>query len=152
MKKNASKITDLLALTVFAVFAVCVLVVLLYGAGSYRALVQRGEESFRLRTCTQYVATRVLQAETVTVADFDGCPALQLSEQVDGTVYVTRVYCCGGYLRELFCAEGAALSPDDGEKLLPAADLQLSLEGDLLTVSVDGYPVLLQLRGKGDAS
>ena len=96
MKKNASKITDLLALTVFAVFAVCVLVVLLYGAGSYRALVQRGEESFRLRTCTQYVATRVLQAETVTVADFDGCPALQLSEQVDGTVYVTRVYCCGG--------------------------------------------------------
>ena len=50
MKKNASKITDSLALTVFAVFAVCVLVVLLYGAGSYRALVQRGEESFRLRT------------------------------------------------------------------------------------------------------
>ena len=146
MKKNASKITDLLALTVFAVFAVCVLVVLLYGAGSYRALVQRGEESFRLRTCTQYVATRVLQAETVTVADFDGCQALQLYEQVDGTVYVTRVYCCGGYLRELFCAADADLSPGDGEKIIEAGSLCLSVDGDLLTASVDGVPILLQLR------
>ena len=32
MKKNASKITDLLALTVFAAFAVCLLIVQQFGA------------------------------------------------------------------------------------------------------------------------
>ena len=46
MKEKRSKLTDLLALTVFAVFALCVLLVLLSGAKVYRGLVQRGEENF----------------------------------------------------------------------------------------------------------
>lgn len=149
MKKSASKITDLLALTVFAVFAVCILTVLLYGARGYRRMVQRGDESFRLRTCTQYVRTRVRQAQQLQTEDFEGCDALTIREEIDGSVYLTRIYCYEGYLRELFCAEGAGLSPRDGEKLLPAESLQLSLEDGLLTALVDGYPVLLQLQGKG---
>ena len=67
MKKNASKITDLLALTVFAAFAVCLLIVLLFGAQLYQNLVQRGEESFRQRTATQYLRTRVQQAEHISL-------------------------------------------------------------------------------------
>ena len=123
MKKNPFKITDLLALTVFAAFAVCVLVVLLSGARVYKTLVQRGEDSFRLRTATQYVATRVRQAEDVTVADFDGYEALHIREEIDGAVYVTRIYCCDGYLRELFCAQSAELSPEDGEKIMEAESM-----------------------------
>ena len=107
MKKNPFKITDLLALTVFAAFAVCALVVLLSGAQVYQRLVQRGEDSFRLRTASQYVTTRVRQAENVTVADFDGCEALCIQEEIDGKVYVTRIYCYDGFLRELFCAQSA---------------------------------------------
>ena len=148
MKKNPFKITDLLALTVFAAFAVCVLVVLLSGAQVYQTLVQRGEESFRLRTATQYVATRVRQAEDVTVADFDGCEALCIREEIDGEVYVTRIYCCNGYLRELFCAQSAELSPEDGEKIMEAERMSFSQNEDLLTVSVDNQNVILQLRGK----
>lgn len=146
MKKNVSKLTDLLALAVFAAFAVCVLIVLLCGARSYNALVQRGEENFRQRTAAQYVATRVRQAENLTVTDFGGCDALTISEQIGGEVYLTRVYCCGGYLRELFCAADADLSPGDGEKIIEAGSLCLSVDGDLLTASVDGVPILLQLR------
>lgn len=151
MKDKNTKITDLAVLPVFAVFAVCVLTVLLYGARVYSLLTQQGEESFRMRTLTQYVTTRVRQAETVSVTDFAGCEALALTEQSDGTTYVTYVYCYEGFLRELFCAEGASLLPADGEKLLPAERLQLSVEGDLLTAVVDGFTVNLQLRGKGEA-
>jgi hypothetical protein len=148
MKKNPFKITDLLALTVFAAFAVCVLIVLLSGARVYKTLVQRGEESFRLRMATQYVATRVRQAEDVTVADFDGYEALHIREEIDGAVYVTRIYCCDGYLRELFCAQSAKLSPEDGEKIMEAESMSFSQNEDLLTVSVDDRKVILQLRGK----
>ncbi len=149
MKKNVSKMTDLLALTVFAVFAMCVLTVLLYGADGYQNLVQRGENSFRMRTAAQYVSTRVRQAEKVTVTDFDGCEALTVTEEIDGVAYVTRVYCCGGYLRELFCAQSAALSPEDGEKILPVESLHFSVDGDVLTVLSPDWRIILQLRGKG---
>lgn len=153
MKKNVSKITDLLALTVFAVFAVCVLTVLLYGADVYQKLVQRGEENFRLRTATQYVSTRVRQADEITVEDFEGCRALATYEKIDGAVYVTRVYCYDGFLRELFCAENAALSPEDGEKIIPAETMKICVENGLLTATIDGKQVILQLRSeKGDVS
>ena len=148
MKKNPFKITDLLALTVFAAFAVCALVVLLSGAQVYQRLVQRGEDSFRLRTASQYVTTRVRQAGNVTVADFDGCEALCIQEEIDGKVYVTRIYCYDGFLRELFCAQSAELSPEDGEKIMEAERMSFSQNEDLLTVSVDNQNVILQLRGK----
>ena len=148
MKKKFTKITDLPALLVFAVFAVCVLTVLLYGARVYGDLVQRGEESFRQRTAAQYVATRVQQAESVSVTDFGGCEALTIREDIDGRCYLTRVYCYGGYLRELFCAENAALLPENGEKILPAEELRCALTEQLLTVQIDGRTLYLHLQGK----
>jgi hypothetical protein len=151
MKKRFAKITDLSALLTFTVFAVCILLVLLYGARVYGRLVQRGEESFRLRTATQYLYTRVQQAESVSLTEFDGCEALTIKEQTDGVSYVTRVYCYDGYLRELFCPENAALRPEDGEKITPAAQLQMKLEAELLTIDLDGCRLLLQLRGKAGA-
>ena len=149
MKEKHTKITDLSALLVFAVFALCVLTVLLYGTRVYGRMVRSAEAQFRMRTATQYVCTRVQQAESASVTDFGGCEALVLKEQTDGTVYVTYVYCYDGFLRELFCGENAALLPGDGEKLLPVEDLRLHVEADVLTVSVDGCELILQLRGKG---
>ena len=151
MKKRFTKITDLPALLTFAVFAVCILMVLLYGARVYGQLVQHGEESFRLRTATQYLYTRVQQAESVTVTEFEDCEALTIKEQVDGESYITRVYCYDGYLWELFCMEHAALHPEDGEKILPVERMGMKLEAETLTSDLDGCILLLQLRGKAGA-
>lgn len=148
MKEKRSKLTDLLALTVFAVFALCVLLVLLSGAKVYRGLVQRGEENFAARTAARYVTMRVRQARTVTVGDFEGCEALIIPENVDGATYLTRLYVYDGHIRELYCAENAALSPADGEKILPADSLRFDLEGSLLTITVDGQALYLDLSGK----
>lgn len=148
MKEKRSKLTDLLALTVFAVFALCVLLVLLSGAKVYRGLVQRGEENFAARTAARYVTMRVRQARTVTVGDFEGCEALVIPENVDGATYLTRLYVYDGHIRELYCAENAALSPADGEKILPADSLRFDLEGSLLTITVDGQALYLDLSGK----
>lgn len=150
MKERTSKITDLLALVVFAVFAVCVLLVLLTGAKVYRNLVRQGRESSDARTAVQYIATRVRQAQSVSVEDFGGCQALVARETIEGEPYLTRVYCYEGSLRELFSAETAQLSPEDGEAVMEVENLELWLEDGLLTVNIHDQSLRFSLRtGKG---
>lgn len=159
MKQKPIKhhIDGLIALLLFGVFAACVLAVLLTGADAYRRLTQRDRAAYDRRTCVQYVATRVRQADAldgVTVEDFSGISCLTLR---DGDGYVTRVYCYDGYLMELYCDADVELDPEDGEQIIPAGGLDLSLEDGLLTVAATDAQgtrstLLLSLRsGEGGA-
>ncbi len=147
----------LLALLLFGIFAVCVLSVLLTGARAYRRLTDRDQASYSRRTCVQYIATRVRQADRlggVSVEPFGDTNALTLTE--DG--FVTRVYWHDGYLMELYAGEDAELAPEDGERIMKAESLSLSVRRGLLTVDVtgdSGQPdrLLLYLRsGRGAVS
>lgn len=151
MNKTKTKMTDLLGLLVFAVFSLCMLALLLTGVKAYENMVHKGRESYDRRTAAQYLSTRVRQGGWVEVEDFDGCQALVTREEVDGTVYLTRIYCYDGYIRELYCAGTAALSPADGERVLPAKTLSFALEGDLLTVTVDSRQLVFFLRSGKEA-
>lgn len=157
-KQIQHHIEALIALLLFGVFAVCVLAVLLTGADAYRRLTLRDQAAYERRACTQYIATKVRQADAegaVAVTDIDGVPALALGQ--DGE-FVTYIYCHGGWLRELYiwCEEPPA--PQDGQELVQAEGLDLSLDDGLLTVRVtqDGGgadTLLLSLRsGEGAGS
>ncbi len=139
MRRNAKQHMDgLAALLLFGIFAACVLAVLLTGAGAYQRLTARDQASYERQTCAQYIATRVRQADSlgsVSVEQFGGVPALRLMDQVG---YVTYVYCCDGYLMELYTSPDADLTPADGEKLMAVAGLELSLTDGLLEVAVTG--------------
>lgn len=139
MRRNAKQHMDgLAALLLFGIFAACVLTVLLTGAGAYQRLTARDQASYERQTCAQYIATRVRQADSLgslSVEQFGGVPALCLTDK-EG--YVTYVYCCGGYLMELYTSPDAGLTPEDGERLMEAADLALSLEDGLLEVALTG--------------
>lgn len=142
MNEKHTKLSELLTLLVFTVFAICVLLVLLTGARVYRGLVRRGEESYALRTAARYVTTRVRQAESVSVGQFEGFPCLMLGEEAEGERYLTRVYCYDGFLRELYAEEDAPLSPEDGEALLPLEHLTLSLSGGVLVAELGDLTTL----------
>ena len=58
-KRLRHRMDGLLALLLFALFAACVLAVLLTGARAYRRLTLRDQASYNTRTCVQYVATPV---------------------------------------------------------------------------------------------
>lgn len=137
--------SGLLVLLLFAVFAVCIMSVLLTGADAYQRLTRRDQESYDRRTVTQYIATKVRQndaAGAISIRLFDeaGTKAdgdtLQMLEQLEGEEYCTRIYCWDGYIRELFSAPYDEFYPEDGEKVMQAQDLWFSLEEDLLTVTV----------------
>ena len=154
MKKQPIKhqIDGLIALLLFGVFSVCILAVLLTGADAYRRLTDRDRAAFDRRTCLQYIATRVRQADTldgVDVGDFNGVSALIFHE---GDGYVTRVYCHNGTIMELYAGEDADLSLEAGEPIMEAGPLGFSMEDGRLTVTNGEEQLILSLRsGEGAA-
>lgn len=153
----------LLALLLLGVFGVCVLSVLLTGAGAYRGLAERDREVYSWRTAAQYLTTKVRQADQwggVTVEDFGGRDALALTEEIDGEVYVTRIYYDDGYIRELFASADAEMAPEDGEKIIEACDLGFSpgpTSGEIIAEITDmnretARLVLVLRSGKGARS
>lgn len=146
MNQGKGKITLLYPLLTLLVLALCLLGVLLTGAGVYSRLVDRGERLFQDRIGLQYVATRVRQGQNVTVEDFEGVTALAFREETEGECYITRVYLWDGYIRELYCEADASMEPGDGEKVLPAGMLSLSLKDGILTVETEGGQLRLSLR------
>lgn len=137
MRKNDHRnITDLLVLLVFGIFALCVAAVLLTGASVYKNLTEQAETAHAHRVAARYLTTRFHQAPAVQVEEFCGVQTLSIREEIGGRTYLTRVYCQDGYIRELFAAESAQVSPDDGETVLEAESLTFEINENLLTVEI----------------
>ena len=159
MKDRNEKLSvdGVLALVLFGIFALCVLAVLLLGARGYQRLTERGQNSYNRRTAVQYITTRVHQADAlsaVSIGSIGSAEALELTESIDGVSYVTRVYYHDGYIRELYSPATLEFHPNDGERILPAAGLDFTLENGLLTAEIteaDGQTVevCVALRSKG---
>ena len=157
-RQKDHSLNGLLALVLFGVFAACVLSVLLTGADAYQRLTERDRASYASRTAAQYIATRVRQADCsggVTIGAFGGGDALELWERVDGEDYLTRVYCYDGWLRELFADADGDFAPEDGEKVLEADSLTMTLsDSGLLTAELtaggETERVCLTLRSGGE--
>lgn len=138
MKGKKIQMDAPVVLLVFSLFAACVLMVLLTGADAYQRLVERDQTAFDRRSCAQYLATKVRQGDSQgqiwvdTFAEDEGPQCLYLEE--DG--YLTQIYCYDGWLRELYAQPDAGLEPQDGEQVLQAQDLELSLKEGLLTLTV----------------
>ncbi len=138
-EQNETKIGGLMALVLFGLFAVCILLVLLTGADVYRKLTVRDRLTYEKRTAVQYLTTKIRQAdvagwiESGTIGDLD---ALVISEEVEGEVYCTWIYCYDGYLRELFAAADSDMGPEAGEKILEAADLTAEYESGQVIVEL----------------
>ena len=116
------------------------------------------EESYDLRTVTQYLTTRIRQADqtsAVSVRKFGQIDILVLSEDLDGTCYETSIYCYNGYLRELYCQAGLDLPPEFGEEILAINSFQAVYTPSLLHITFEmsdgtAETILLHLRsGKG---
>lgn len=138
--------SSILVLVLFAVFAVCILSVLLMGADSYQTLTKRDQASYDRRTAAQYITTKIRQndrSHAVFVGDFENVlprehgNTLYLTETVDGEEYCTRLYCHDGYIRELFATSGGGFSFEDGEKVLPAQSIHFSMNGGFVTVELE---------------
>ncbi len=140
MKTGSSIQTGkILTLVLFAVLAVSMILVLLTGTGVYKRLTVRGKESYETRTVPLYIATKVRQSDCtggVIAEQREGIDVLRLNEWIDGVCYVTRIYCYEGYVREWFAAEDVFFEPSAGEKIVPAEEIDVSVEEGCLYITV----------------
>jgi len=144
MMKRENKvlhITTLAPLLLFAVFASCVVIVLLFGAGNYQKLTHRDRDSYQYRTAVQYLTTRIRQsdaAEMVFVGDFHVATpnasgdTVFIREMLGERTFYTRIYCHDGYLCELFAEEAAAMEPKDGERIFAVEQMRVVQDKDML--------------------
>ena len=145
MKK--SNLTGVFVLLIFAVFMASVRLVLLSGVDTVQKLTQRDQRTYHRRTAVQYISTRIRQADEIGAVSTEK-DTLILTENLDGVSYETRIYCCNGYLREMFCEAGAALAPDFGEEVLPMDHFQITQENNLIRAELhlpDGSKEILTL-------
>lgn len=148
LRKNAAKhhIEGAVVLLGFCVFALCVLLVLLTGARSYRGLAARDSASYSQNIAARYVAAKIRHADmadSIFIGDFSGKnPAAErgmtlfLAEKDGGQTYYTRIYYYRGFVRELYASASDSFQPADGDTVLAAGGLRFSLERNtgLLTV------------------
>lgn len=137
-------------LLLFAVFAGCILIVLLFGTSAYEKLVERDQAAYDQRTGVQYLAAKIRHsdaADQVFVGSFSDRTDVRADEintlylQFDGEDgvipgFYTKIYYYDGYIREVLCAEDGGLLPEDGSEILAAEGLQISKDGDLISFLV----------------
>lgn len=127
-----------LLLGVFAVFSTMLVLV---GAQAYRALTESAERHNDERVLHAYVLNAVRAddaAGSLEVTQEGGMPVLRVAYDVDGEVYVKRMYCYDGALRELFVSEDYEFDPAEGETICAAQSMQAQIDGGLLTVTLTG--------------
>lgn len=148
---------------VFGAFAVCMLAVVLAGAGITGRISSRDSASADMRICAGYITTRVQSAENkngiyVSPSDEAEGGILCIPETVDGTEYVTCVYCYDGSVRELFAPADYAPVLAAGSVLTNARSVKFDINGNLLTAEIDlgngntGRSVICLSAGEGGAN
>ena len=163
MRKSSDKnyIGGLTTLVIFAVFAACIVMVLVTGADIYRRVTDRDSEACSERIVSQYISTRVRGAESpdaVCVEEFDGKSVLCVRENVGGKDYAFFIFLgSDGYIRELYASADSKFYPDSGEKLIEADSLSFSLKNGILTTELavpgcESETVKLNIRGRERAS
>lgn len=128
-------------LGLFCVFALLALSVLLFGARAYKAIAERMDENYVIRTASSYISNKVRQhdgAGAVSVAEFGGGTALTLSETIEGGEYQTLIYYSGGAIRELFAVKGIEIDPDSGAEIVPAQGLAFEEREGGVAVRIEG--------------
>ena len=128
MRRQSSAGT-LAALMLTCVFGATLLTSLVAGAGVYRRVEDRGEESSRTRVSLSYITARIHgydQAGMLEIGTFGEGGAVFLYENIDGFIYETILYVYNGNLMEMLCEKGWEMSPQFGDAISPALELTVT--------------------------
>jgi len=161
MKKvgNTHTVDLVFVLALFAMFAISVLLVLLFGANSYKEIANRMEHQYEERTVLSYLTTKVHHYDEVGSVEVgameDGRSVLLLWETINDTRYVTSIYYDDGAVKEIYTEEGYTFSPEVGMNIISANDFTVEKVADhLIRLSCTGETgrqseVYLHLRSEG---
>ena len=133
MKERTSSVDTLFIVVLLCAFTASVLLVLLLGARVYGSMSKSAAKTYDRRTCAAYVTEKLRHGDSagdVETGSFDGCSALYLTSEVDGTAYSDILYYYDGWLWELSCEKGAAFTRTDGVQVIETGTVVFSGPAD----------------------
>lgn len=136
---NKHMIDILFVLSLFLVFAVCSVVLIILGADVYQKQVNHMENNYESRTSIAYLFEKVRQNDEINSISLDTkgeSDALMLTTNINGTDYAIWLYEYEGFLYELFTRADLDLAPDAGQKILEITNLNFEqISSNLFNVS-----------------
>lgn len=154
MKKYIENIS---ILSIFLLFAICSLTLMILGTDQYIKISDEMEKHFEMRTPIAYMSNKVRQNDTyggIQILKKEGKDILVLSEAEGETVYETWIYEYEGELRELYIEQGDDPELEWGMALVEINGLTMEIEKntlriDLLTKKDEEQEIILALRAGG---
>ena len=140
LKKKNSIIDVALLLTLFMVFTLCSLLMIVLGARVYKSTVDNIEQSFSSRTALTFITKKIRQTEgnEIFVGKLDGVEAIVIKEKIEEQNCVTYLYYHDGYLYEQFALESAEVRLESGRRLLELEAFSYEEKDKALTVNATG--------------
>ena len=149
-KGRGQRIDTVFVLIIFCIFAISVLMVLMFGASIYQNMTEITREGQNERTVLSYIWTKTKNedgAGRVTVGFFHGLSALFYEEEFDGVPYRTMIYFHDGWVYELFSDASLEFYPEDGVQIIRAENLFFTQTSfGLIKVSSGDKSLLLSPR------
>jgi len=140
-------IDTIFVLIVFSIFAFSVLMVLMLGASVYRNINDISREGQQGHTALSYIWTKTKNydnADSISVGDFNGIPALFIYEQDGEATFRTAIYNYDGWLCELYSNAELEFSPGDGDRIIQISNLDFREVGKgIIEITVDNKSLLL---------
>lgn len=121
LEKRKHTIDLLFVITLFAVFAISLIMLTGTGAGVYENIVSKMSVNYNSRTSFSYIYNKVHSSDmsgNVSVGDYQGAQALIISEEIDNISYCTYLYEYDGKLKELFTRYGQEFELKYGTDIL----------------------------------
>ena len=140
LEKKSTIVDVALVLTLFMVFTLCSLLVIMLGARVYKNTVYNIDQSFSSRTALTFVTKKIRQSEkdSIFVGELDNIDTILIKEEIDNQECITYLYFYDGYLCEQFALESADVSVDSGQKLLSLEQFSCTETNDILTIEATG--------------
>lgn len=142
MKKQTGRrhmIDILFVLSLFCVFAVSSVLLILFGADIYKKTVKQMDSNYTSRTSIAYITEKIRQSDTenaIEIVSQNGTQILMLTNIINGIPYATSLYEYDGYLYELFARTDLELPLDAGHPVMELHSLTFSqLEPNILEIT-----------------
>lgn len=126
-KQRNHVIDFIFPISLFFVFAVSSLVVILLAANIYQSTTRESIDQDASRTILSYISEKIHQGDFeggVSVDTLEDKPCLLLEEIINDTKYCTYIYEYQGHLKELYIKEGIDPSLESGKDILEISAFQ----------------------------
>jgi hypothetical protein len=132
------KIDAAFVLLIFCVFAASVFLVLMLVGNIYQKINDTARTGQNERIALSYLRGKIRNGENIFIEEFHGLSAIAFEENIDGSIFITRIYSHDGWLRELFYQREENFLPQAGVRILRVGSLFFEeIENGLLRISTD---------------